>query len=413
MWSSVARAVEAWGPDWLAHAEVKLIAGGALATAATSPAAGTGSAAADSAVRGSTASAGRETVAPGEPEQAAPRANETLGPQGAPVEEPPAAPPGEAPDAQPAATPPAATPPEPNPALADAASSNVRPTRAPAARSGPDLSRMAPADMVPVSSLLRPPRAPWASLALAVVLGLVTVVFAFAGVGGDGSGADEPGTATVLVAGAELTDSGLQGVDLSEPVEFAIASPPAGAATMQVRFYAGGVPIGSSNEVPVVAGEGSLSATVSASSSRILSSGPVDAELLLRDASGAELPSPTVEIDPQRPFWSSVSGWLAIVLTVFVLGYAISLAAPLRRGRRRVRSTAAMVVVGAVGGATAVLWAWCLGGSQPSVARLVLAAAAGAGCAGAAASAVFLLGRRRRVRRRIRARQRARADVAR
>ncbi|MEZ5238906.1 MAG: protein kinase [Microthrixaceae bacterium] len=210
-------AVEAWGPDWLARAEVKLIAGGALATAATSPAAGTGSAAADSAVRGSTASAGRETVAPGEPEQAAPRANETLGPQGAPVEGPLPPRPGRHPAPQPAATPPAATPPEPNPALAGAASSNVRPTRAPAARSGPDLSRMAPADMVPVSSLLRPPRAPWASLALAVVLGHDGCVRLRRG-RGDGSGADEPGTATVLVAGAELTDSGLQGVDLSEPV---------------------------------------------------------------------------------------------------------------------------------------------------------------------------------------------------
>ena len=398
-------AVESWGPSWLDQADVKLLAGGTLAAAATTPVARTGSGDPAGPVRGGTGADGRETLPPGSTGPNAPGARDTVGP-GTPAGEGTPLPGEGVSPGEPAATDAAAS-------LSEAASSVVRPTRTRQRRAGPDLSGLDPSDVVPVSKVLTPTRAPWGWIVTAIVSALLVLLVAFGGVGGDGSNADATPTGMVVISGEAAGGESAPEVDLSQPVSIVVADPPPGAATLQMNLSVGGLPIGSSNEVPVVAAVGSVSATVSASSPRIVASGPVDAELLLRDVSGAPLPSPTVEIDPDRQVWLSVGGWLAIVLTALVVVYAASLSTPLRRGRRRIRSTVALAGVGAVGGATAVLWAWCLGGPQPAVTSLVVAAVLGAIVGAATASSLFLLGRRRRVRRRIRARARARADAAR
>ncbi|MFV0317423.1 MAG: serine/threonine-protein kinase [Microthrixaceae bacterium] len=375
-------AVQAWGPAWLTQTDVKLLAGGALANAASTQVGPNGTEPGGATprntdvTRGGVGGSANETIAPGADAPERPAARQT--------------------------------------AAGEAARTVVRPTQADRpARAGPDISDLDPGDMVPVSNLLKPLRAPWGWIGLLVVSMLLCLASAFTGLGTSGSKAREVMPGEVTIAGGDAGLGAVPEVDLSQPLPVNILFPDPDAATLQMYLSVGGVPIGSSNEVPVVPEAGSLNAILQASATRLVPSGPVDAELRLRDAAGTTLGSPTVEIDPQRLVWLSAAGWATIALSAVVVAYLFALAKPLLRGRRRTRSTIAMAVVGALGGATMVLWGWCLGGAQPSVPSLVFSALAGAAAGMAGASVLFLSGRRRRVKRRIRSRARARADAAR
>lgn len=281
-----------------------------------------------------------------------------------------------------------------------------------ARRGGADLSGLSPDDVIPVTAAVGPPRLPWLAIVVSVLFAALTVAAGAGVVGSDGSTADtDVASGQLLIAGVDPAVEPSPTIDLGAPISLVLTEPPEGAATVQMRFSVGGVPIGSSNEVPLAPSGAGMAAMVSAASPRVLASGPVDAQILVRDARGTELASPTIQITPDRAVWLSVGGWLAILATLMCAGYASSLIAPLRRGRRRVRSTVGMAIVGSVAGATVVLWAWALGGPQPAVDTLVVAAVSGAVSLGAAALAIHALGRRRRLRRRLRARARARADA--
>ena len=88
-------------------------------------------------------------------------------------------------------------------------------------------------------------------------------------------------------------------------------------------------------------------------------------------------------VQTARSPFATFGGVVGIVLLLFVVAYTESFLRSLRRGRRQ-RTTAppavaGLVVVGLVGGLTAVLWGWMLRIAGPSFVAFVVSVACGRG----------------------------------
>jgi serine/threonine-protein kinase len=247
--------------------------------------------------------------------------------------------------------------------------------------------------VVPVRQVLANPPwpVPWAVLTAAVV-GLVAVL-ALVGVG---SASARPAPGAVLVAGQDA--AALPVVDLSKPFDVRAAKLPQarGANQVLVDLAIAGVPLVSSSVgKPGAAG----TVPVDARGSRYLAAGTIQATVSFR-RDGTELATVTFPLRTKRSAFLSVPGIAAVIALLFVLAYAESQLAPLRRrGRRRWSSLIGLAFAGAVLGGLAAVFAWLTSTDELLTSTLSATAAAGAVAGVLLGVTTYKAGRRSRLRR--------------
>ncbi len=247
--------------------------------------------------------------------------------------------------------------------------------------------------VVPVRQVLvNPPwPVPWAVLT-AVLVGLVAV-FALGGVG---TAVGRPAKGTLLVAGQDA--SALPVVDLSAPFDLKVGTLPAarGANEVLLDLSIAGLPLIQSNVgKPGVGGV----VPIDARASRYLVAGTVVAKATFR-RSGTELTSVTFPLRTKRSAFTSVPGVAAVIALLFLLAYAESQLAPLRRrGRRRLSSLVGLAFAGAALGALAAVFTWLTGTGELRTPTLSYAAVVGAAAGVTLGVTSYKAGRRARLRR--------------
>ncbi len=271
----------------------------------------------------------------------------------------------------------------------------VRPTRQ-AHEVGFDESDL-DADFVDIADAIQPPGPPLAAALGALALALIGVVIAVIGVGSPPLDQFLPSGTTI--AGAEVATSDQIEIDLDESV--AVTNIPPGVAAVELSFDVVGVPLGSTDAAPVVAGSAEIDTAITPR----LASGAVVGTLALLDADGTVDGEHQIAVNATNPWFTSAIGVGAVLLLLFALAAVESNLRPMRRGRRRVSSLVGLALSGAASGAAVALLAGVVLATELTVAGLVVPAlfcGAGAVVAGLAAARS---GRRRRIKRRLEARR--------
>ena len=107
-------------------------------------------------------------------------------------------------------------------------------------------------------------------------------------------------------------------------------------------------------------------------------SGKLWATLRLTDSSGAEVARHVFPIVSDSAPWATFSGWVTVVLALFVVSYASVLCRLLRVGKRVASSVVGLALLGPVALAVALLGGWLVGSDPPfSADRLVRAMTGG------------------------------------
>lgn len=254
-------------------------------------------------------------------------------------------------------------------------------------------------ELMPVRQVLDAPPWPtkWA-VATGVLLALTVLVAVFA------PGLPDPSTSpmALTVAGTAVTAGEPVTVDLAEPVPVEMRNLPpaaAGATEAQLELSVLGVPLVDSSRAALQPIDGGVSAALDSRANRYLAAGLLSADVVLLGP-GGEQERGTFVLQTDRPFYLTVPGVAAIAALLFLLAYAESLLAPLRKlGRRRIASFLGLLVVGAAIGAVFVVFGWLLGLHELAVSTVVTAAALGALTGAAAAVTATKAGRRARLRR--------------
>ncbi|MCU1593664.1 MAG: putative protein kinase [Frankiales bacterium] len=245
--------------------------------------------------------------------------------------------------------------------------------------------------VVPVRQVLvNPPwPVPWAVLT-AALLGLL----AFFALSPPELTAPGPG---VLVVNGHDASSAVD-VDLSKHFTVRPGKLPAarGFTSMTLDLHVAGAPL-----VKATAGtparDGSVD--VNANGSAFLAAGTVDAIATFRRGD-RELAAVTFPLRTSRAWYSTVPGIAAVLALLFLLAYAESQLAPLRRrGRRRFSSLLGLLVAGGALGALAAVFTWLTGSRPLELEGIVPAAAAGAAAGVALGITTYKAGRRARLRR--------------
>ena len=277
---------------------------------------------------------------------------------------------------------------------------------------GEALADLQPEDLVRVDDLISPPKRPVVSLVAAAVLAIAALVCAFVTVGSR-SHSDTLSAGVITVGGTDIGSSDTVHADLGAPIPVRIEELPSRAADAQfaeIGFSAVGAGLGSSRSAPLQpTADGAFTASVNAERVRILSSGDLTGEFRLLDENKRILLREEIAVDPDQPFFLSATGVAAILLTLFVIAYGLAITQPLRRGYTRRSAYVAMALLGGAAGFATVLWAWALGGSEPSIVTFVVVSALSAAAFSALNHSIVVLGRRRRLRR---AEERAASDAA-
>ena len=277
---------------------------------------------------------------------------------------------------------------------------------------GARLDELTPDDFVRVDDLIRPPKAPWVSVALASVLLIGLLVISAIGLGSPrlSHPLRAPG---VLVAGVDISSGHTVHADLAHNVPVRVRRLPAEARRaryVRLGFSVLGVQLPDSRSALLVrARHGGYSALVDAQRVRILFAGHVTGEVRFLDASKHQLVAHDFHMNIEHPFYLVATGLLGLLLLAFVLSYAWSLSQPLRRGHRR--GYVGVGVAGAVAGATVIDLGWAIVGPQPTVWSGVAGIVLGTLVAVLTAHAVLVLGRRSRLSR-ARARSEEQAEPA-
>lgn len=440
-----AAASAAWGPAWLSRAGVGVMAGGAIAEALAGDSNGatrTDPMAARSTIAAATGSrATADTVAPGSAAGVHAAPGTVMGPAGlsAPATVAPTGPhssPVARETAAPAPTSAGPTPIPPAPATmaagavaptsssgegsvdggpdrgapADETSTAVedrprRPTQSFIRRSSPDLTDVRPDQVVPLASAVKRRRISWPSGLVAAVLLTLGVLL---GLGVPSMEQAGPTPSQLAVNGQPVGRDPVP-VDLARPMTVTLGAVPAGASTAQLRLSLAGLPMGSSNIRPLGTEPGGA-VTLSATSARLFASGPVTADLELRDAAGNVVETREFVIDPEQSPFLTVGGLAAGIGAAAAIAWGWAASAHSRMGRRRIGSFVTMAISGAVLGAFTVLLGWSTGAGRPTTGSFVVPAVVCA--AGALVFGWFLLtvGRVRRRRARLARRREALRD---
>ena len=247
--------------------------------------------------------------------------------------------------------------------------------------------------VVPVRQVLANPAwpLPWA-VVTAALLGLLAVL----ALGGVGSAPAGPAAGALLVNGRDATARPV--VDLAEPFSLKPARVAAarGANKVVVTLAIAGVPL---VEPSVTAPVADGSVVVDARGSRYLAAGTIEGKAtFLRN--GTELTSVSFPLRTKRSAFTSVPGIAAVIALLFVLAYAESQLAPLRRrGRRRWSSLLGLAFAGAALGALAVVFTWLTGTDALLTSAVGVCAAVGAVAGVTLGVTAYKAGRRARLRR--------------
>jgi serine/threonine-protein kinase len=260
------------------------------------------------------------------------------------------------------------------------------------------LSDLMPLRRAPVTVPEFPARLAWAAALVAVVV----VVLGLLGVG---SSTPSPvlGAGSVTVAAHDPAVGGRVPLDLDHQIPITVRHLPADIGTprtAQLDLSLGGVQIVRSTAVDFVRGGSGLETTMDASAGRYIVGGKLDGSLTLSGPRGTV--TDDFGVQTARSPFATFAGVVGIVLLLFVVAYTESLLRSLRRGRRRDNrsaSIAALVVVGLVGGVTAVLWGWMLQIAAPSFLPFVVCGVLGAAAGLLAGLAGRQVGERTRARR--------------
>jgi serine/threonine protein kinase len=265
---------------------------------------------------------------------------------------------------------------------------------------GAEASKLAPEEILPVSDVLEPPTRPLVPALATLVLAIVTVALAFAGIGDPGRDTTfGPGQATL--AGVDVAGEDPAIVDFASPITLEVTdltAMPAGAVEARLGFSVAGIPlVTSSTETLATDGTGQR-AQLDATGNRFLAAGLIDGELELLGADGTVVASHQLTVERSGTSYFTLPGILVVVLSLVLLAYAESVLRPLRRqARRRVTGSIALVVLGAGFGLLAYGHAWLLKATDVTVAGAATCAVAGAATGLLAALTAIQAGRRARI----------------
>lgn len=231
-------------------------------------------------------------------------------------------------------------------------------------------------EVVPVRQVLANPPRPlgWAAAALVGVA-------AVAGLALTPPSATLPPRGQVTVNGVDAATT--PAVDLGEPVVVR-----AGTGQVTLGLKVAGIPLGTDGKAP-------SGKPMKLGSTKLLAAGTVDATATLADGKTVAFP-----LRSKRNSFTTVPGVASVVVLLFLLAYAESQIAPLRRrGRRRLGSLVGLAIAGAGLGALASVFVWLLGSDPLTLSRLEISAAAGAATGVLAGVTAYKQGRRQRLRR--------------
>lgn len=205
-----------------------------------------------------------------------------------------------------------------------------------------------------------------------------------------------PANGVLSVAGQDA--SATPEVDLAAPFTLRPGNLPAarGADQVTLDLTVAGVPLVSASPGKPGANGAVL---VDARGSRFLAAGTVDAKATF-SRGDTVLTSVEFPLRTTRAWYTTVPGIAAIIALLFVLAYAESQLAPLRRrGRRRLSSLVGLVFAGGALGALAAVFVWLTGTHTLEVEGLVPCIAAGAVAGVTLGITTYKAGRRARLRR--------------
>ena len=262
-----------------------------------------------------------------------------------------------------------------------AAAPRLTTAQAPVRRAPVELSE---AEIVPVANLA--PEKPATQVAAALILVVLTVLLAFAGLGTVAKG-DAPRGWSVGGVAIAAGVPGAVDLDLAAPIP---VQPPPGAVSVRLRISVLGIAVGQAK-----AGVGE---PVDPANLKFFVPGRATSRWTAFDAKGREISTLVLPVKATTSAFLTVPFAVAALLLLTVLAYAESVLRSLRRGRKRASGPLALAVIGAAFGADAVLGSWVLGGKEPVVTSLALCAAVGAAAGIAAALAGIQAGKRRRFR---------------
>jgi hypothetical protein len=266
---------------------------------------------------------------------------------------------------------------------------------------GADPSALGAEDLVDINEVVKLPPFPTPQVLTAIGLLLVCIALAFVGLGSVSVKAGNIPPGTVTVAGVPVTPKSVLTLDLSQPVSITGALPDAaaGADKVKLAFTAGGLTVGSA-EGPLSAGSGGqFSSSLDLSSYKYIVGGRTVAQLSL-EANGVAKATTSFKAKAKQSSLLTAPGAIAIAAVLFAVAYAESLLRALRRRRKRITGPIGLVLVGALVGLIAVVWAWLIASVDPTTTSLVVCAVIGAGSGLAAGIAGVRIGKYRRQRRR-------------
>ncbi len=245
--------------------------------------------------------------------------------------------------------------------------------------------------LVPVRQVLvNPPwPVPWAALTAVLVAGLAFFALSPPAV-------TAPAAGRLSVAGQDASHT--VEVDLATPFTLKPGTLPGarGADAVTLDLSIAGVPlVNASSGKPAADG----TVEVNAKGSQFLAAGTVDATATF-SRRGVNVASVDFPLRSKRSAFTTVPGIAAIVALLFVLAYAESQLAPLRRrGRRRLTSLVGLVFAGAGLGALATVFVWLTGTHTLETSTLIPTAALGAAAGVVLGVTTYKAGRRSRLRR--------------
>jgi serine/threonine-protein kinase len=260
-----------------------------------------------------------------------------------------------------------------------------------------DLVDAKPDDLVQVADVLEPPEMPWWGIAATVVLALAVVLIALTGVGEPDRASDGLTVDQIEIAGVDPASTDPVEIDLEEPIPIVVNDPPAETTGAELALSAMGIPLGTSDQAGVQAGPEGILTAVSASTLRVVPSGPVTAELRLLDDGGTVLASSEFGLESERNTFLTAGGIITVLLVLIVFAYGASSSAALRKGRRDRLAYPKLAVVGVLAGVAATLVGWSFAGVELTAITMIVTAVLGGAAAVLAGWCAYVLGRRRRL----------------
>jgi hypothetical protein len=263
---------------------------------------------------------------------------------------------------------------------------------------GRDLGDIDPADFVPLHEVLSPPPVPYAAIAATCASVVLLLVIALVGLGTPSRDGDLT-EGQVLLEGQDIAAGAAVTADLAEQVVVDIVDLPAEARDarfVELRLSAAGLPLGTSTAGALPpGGEGTTDFGVR--TLRVITGGELTGDLRFLDANGDLVDHQEFGLDVDQPWYQTAAALGGLTLLLFVIAYAISVAAPLWLGRHRRSAGIALTWLGGIAGLTIQAIFWAAGGPEPTLLSVIVVAALGAAAGAAGSWSLFRMRRRHRL----------------